>query len=355
MVLKRCLSVIGSCALLASATSASAQDAPLPAPTIGAGMRASFAHTDPERATPSDRVPARQRAPVRQRRGAQERQVHVQHRVQRRDNDVGVLDAGGAVRRSRRSSTSGSGRFLPPSDRANLYGPYYAQPLGGLHRRRPGRLSVHLPGPRQRRRCTGASSARSRSRAASFDGADGDRRRHACSRAGRVQVDFWDPEAGYYLNGTYYGDKNLLAIGVAGQVQGERQVGLQRRLPARAKARRRRRLHGRSRVGQVRPSSAATTRDYGDERRRLRARRLPVPEAGRHRARSRCSASTRRRNFSEGVDGADLDYDQKTTEINFNYVIKQFNARVMLFYKDTRFNAVQTDFKQFGVGLQIQM
>jgi len=38
--------------------------------------------------------------------------------------------------------------------------------------------------------------------------------------AGRVQVDFWDPEAGYYLNGTYYGGKNLLAVGVAGQVQG---------------------------------------------------------------------------------------------------------------------------------------
>ena len=33
--------------------------------------------------------------------------------------------------------------------------------------------------------------------------------------AARVQIDFWDPEDGYYLNGTYYGDKNLLAIGGA--------------------------------------------------------------------------------------------------------------------------------------------
>ncbi len=39
--------------------------------------------------------------------------------------------------------------------------------------------------------------------------------------AGRVQVDFWDPEPGYYLNGTFYGDKNILAIAAAGQVQGE--------------------------------------------------------------------------------------------------------------------------------------
>ena len=37
--------------------------------------------------------------------------------------------------------------------------------------------------------------------------------------AARVQIDFWDAEDGYYLNGTYYGDKNLLAIGVATQVQ----------------------------------------------------------------------------------------------------------------------------------------
>ena len=59
--------------------------------------------------------------------------------------------------------------------------------------------------------------------------------------------------------------------------------------------------------------------------------------------------------FREGITPLDVDYDQKTTEINFNYVIKQFNARVMMFFKDTRFDAVSTDFKQVGVGLQIQM
>ena len=42
---------------------------------------------------------------------------------------------------------------------------------------------------------------------------------HEVLGAARVQIDFWDPEDGYYLNGTYYGDKNLLAIGGATQVQ----------------------------------------------------------------------------------------------------------------------------------------
>jgi len=59
--------------------------------------------------------------------------------------------------------------------------------------------------------------------------------------------------------------------------------------------------------------------------------------------------------FRDGKTPLDFDYDQKTTEIDFNYVIRQFNARVMVFFKDTRFDAVRTDFTQFGVGLQLQM
>ena len=53
--------------------------------------------------------------------------------------------------------------------------------------------------------------------------------------------------------------------------------------------------------------------------------------------------------------GTGVNYDQKTTEINFNYVIKQFNARVMSFYENTRFNNVKPNTWQAGIGLQIQM
>ncbi len=35
-----------------------------------------------------------------------------------------------------------AGRFLPPSDRANLYGPFYSHEWNCLHRRHPGRISV---------------------------------------------------------------------------------------------------------------------------------------------------------------------------------------------------------------------
>ena len=42
--------------------------------------------------------------------------------------------------------------------------------------------------------------------------------------------------------------------------------------------------------------------------------------------------------------------------MNFNYIIKQFDARVMSFYRDTRFNdAVTKNNWEAGVGLQLQI
>jgi hypothetical protein len=57
--------------------------------------------------------------------------------------------------------------------------------------------------------------------------------------------------------------------------------------------------------------------------------------------------------FREG--GALEDYDQDTTEFNLNYVIKEFNARLMFFVINTDFSAVKTSGTRVGVGLQLQM
>jgi len=59
--------------------------------------------------------------------------------------------------------------------------------------------------------------------------------------------------------------------------------------------------------------------------------------------------------FRDGASIFDVDYDQKTTEFNLNYVIEQFNARMMIFIKDTRFDAIRSDFLQIGIGMQVQM
>ena len=132
-------------------------------------------------------------------------------------NDVGILDAVARLEFSD-GLNIWVGRFLPPSDRANLYGPYYSQ-----------HWSVFTDGVQDgypfvfQGRDNGAmywgQFDKVKVSAGAFDGSSstGD---DTLIGAGRVQVDFWDAEPGYYLNGTFYGDKNILAIGGAGQVQG---------------------------------------------------------------------------------------------------------------------------------------
>ena len=262
-------------------------------------------------------------------------------------NDVEILDAVAQLAFSERFNVW-FGRFLPPSDRANLYGPYYSH-----------HWSVYTDGVQDgypfifQGRDNGVAYwgqfGMIKLSAGAFDGASatGD---DTVIGAGRIQLDFWDPEPGYYLNGTFYGDKNILALGAAGQVQGsdksaynvdfllERKVGEGGAFSIEAEWAKYDRLGGyNARYG---------TDDGGYV---LGAFLFPgmVGEG-----RFEILAKYAQARFREGLTPMDLDYDQKTTEVDFNYVIKQFNARVMVFFKDTRFDAVRADFVQVGVGLQ---
>ncbi len=110
-----------------------------------------------------------------------------------------------------------AGRFLEPADRASLYGPFYAHNWrvysDGVQDGYPGVYQGRDNGVMywgqfdKVKVSTGA-----------FDGKSATGRNELLW-ASRVQVDFWDKEDGYYLNGTYYGDKNLLALSGANQVQ----------------------------------------------------------------------------------------------------------------------------------------
>ena len=110
-----------------------------------------------------------------------------------------------------------AGRFLPPSDRANLHGPYYAN-----------EWSVYIDGVQDGY----ASVAVGRDDGIAYWGqflndmlsvSGGAFSVPSTFGTGnivwaeRAMVDLWDPEKGYYLNGTYYGDKDILALGVAAQ------------------------------------------------------------------------------------------------------------------------------------------
>jgi hypothetical protein len=317
---------------------------------VGAGLQTSFVHTEPEDADGSDAFTLNSvrlyvNGPV-----TSTIKFMFNTEYYGATNTVGIMDA---VARLEFSDTFNIwfGRFLPPSDRANLYGPYYSH-----------HWSVFTDGVQDgypfifQGRDNGVAYwgqfGMVKVSAGAFDGATatGD---DTLIGAGRVQVDFWDPEPGYYLNGTFYGDRNILAIGAAGQVQGgdksaynvdfllERKVGAGGAFSVEAEWAKYDRLGGYdARYG---------TDDGGYV---LASYLFPsLVGDGRFEVLGKFAQAR----FREGLTPLDVDYDQKTTELNLNYVIKQFNARVMVFFKDTRFDAVRSDFRQAGVGLQIQM
>jgi hypothetical protein len=167
--------------------------------------------------------------------------------------------------------------------------------------------------------------------------------------AARVQIDFWDPEDGYYLNGTYYGDKNLLAIGGATQIQDGHTAStvdflLERKLPNGGVVSIESEYSNYNRLGGYKTAYAKSQGAYV-----LGSYLFPKAVGiGKFEILGKFAKA-------EFTHGATPNYHQKTTEVNFNYIIKQFKARVMTFYKDTRFNRVEPNFWQAGVGLQIQM
>jgi hypothetical protein len=166
-------------------------------------------------------------------------------------------------------------------------------------------------------------------------------------------VDLWDAEDGYYLNSTYYGDKNILAFGGAGQVQGddgtaysvdfllERKVAVGGAYTIEAEWAK---YDG---LGGYNPLYGTNDGGYV-----LGAYLFPALVGP---GRFQVLAKYAHARFREGAGSLNFDYDQDTTELNLNYVMRQFNSRLMLFYKDTHFDAVQPDSKQIGVGLQVQM
>ncbi|OGW61080.1 MAG: hypothetical protein A2638_02810 [Nitrospirae bacterium RIFCSPHIGHO2_01_FULL_66_17] len=114
-----------------------------------------------------------------------------------------------------------AGRFLPPSDRSNLSGPYYlnawdfpfVQQYPAVFAGRDD--GVALWGQ--------TGGGRFKYQAGAFEGqgdtATGPNQNDALLFAGRLTLNLWDPEPGYYNSSTYYGAKNVLALGLVAMTQ----------------------------------------------------------------------------------------------------------------------------------------
>ena len=136
-----------------------------------------------------------------------------------------------------------AGRFLSPSDRANMAGPYYSSGGGGGYWANVSSRygwnggvigrdeGVAFVGSFLEDKLAVSFGAFEGDNIFRFSGAGGtrlDQRENSTAAqtlgaddklmyAGRVQVAFWDSEPGYYGTGNYFGAKDILTVGIAGR------------------------------------------------------------------------------------------------------------------------------------------
>jgi hypothetical protein len=266
-------------------------------------------------------------------------------------NKVAVLDAVGRFEFSDYFNIW-AGRFLPPSDRANLYGPYYANDWTPY----ADGIADFYPSV-----ATGRDNGVAywgqfgilKVSVGAFDGqsinsvvAD----KSKLLYAGRLMLDFWDPEAGYYLNGTYYGEKDLLAVGLVAQSQDSKTTAsldalMEKKLPnGGAVTIEAEYLHDNGLSG------LTTSKGwYG-----LGSYLFPqVVGIGKIQLLGKYSQKTIDSGF---VNDSTVAADKlKTLEIDVNYIIKSFNARVGLYYLHQKDDLGDFSPHEIGLKLQLQM
>ncbi len=267
-------------------------------------------------------------------------------------NKIGVLDAVAEFNFAPQFHIW-AGRFLEPSDRANLYGPFYSNEfLAFTDGVQDGYSSIYQGRDNGVMYWGDFFNQRMKVSVGAFDGMSATGQGQVLGAA-RVQFDFWDKEDGYYLNGTYYGDKNLLSLGGATQYQDGR-VGstidflLEKKLHNGGVVTIESEYSNYNGLGGYQVNYAKSQGAYG-----LGSYLFPkVVPIGNIKGKFELLAKYAKADFTHGTG---VNFDQKTTEVNFSYVIKQFNARVMSFYEDQSYNNVKTDVWQAGLGIQVQI
>ncbi len=244
------------------------------------------------------------------------------------------------------------GRFLPPSDRANLYGPFFANEWKVYNDGVQDGYNFVFQG-RDNGAMYWGDFSKLKVAIGGFDGRTAGTGKSDIIGAARLMVDFWDKEDGYFLNSTYYGDKNILAIGAAGQLQDSKTASsLDFLLDKKV-------LNGGAFTIESEYTNYNGLGGYVGGFKSQGAYALAsflfpkVVAIGKFNGKFDLMGKYAKADFTRGPTAS---FDQKTTEINFSYIIKQFNARVMTFFQDQRFNTKSVPNNwQAGVGLQIQM
>jgi len=345
--LRRCVPAL-LVGLLACAVSAQAQT-PMPV-TVGAGMRTSFVHADEQSTTGSTDRFLLDSARI-YLNGTVTPTIKFTFNTEYNGvtNNIVVMDAVGRFEPSKKFNIW-AGRHLPPSDRANLHGPYYAHEWGSFIDSIQDGYPTTVVGRADGMTYWG-DFGKAKVSAGAFDGPKTTGGPKVLTAA-RFQYDFLDPEEGYYLNGTYYGGKKILALGGAFQNQSgntaatadflfETKMGDAGAISIQSEYSYYDRLGG-------------WDGNYGLSRGAFILGSYLFPQEvgpGKIEILGKYAEAS----FVRGITTANVDYRQKTSEADLTYVIKEFNARITTFYTNKKFTAVKPDVWTVGLGLQFQM
>jgi hypothetical protein len=353
LITRRCAPVLLSLLGLIAFAAQSRAQANLGPITVGAGLQTSFDHVDTTGGGPTDDTFALNHARI-YINGPVTDSISFMFNTDydSTSNKIGVLDAVAEFNFAPQFHIW-AGRFLEPSDRANLYGPFYSNEfLAFTDGVQDGYSSIYQGRDNGVMYWGDFFKQRMKVSAGAFDGKSATGKGEVLGAA-RVQFDFWDKEDGYYLNGTYYGDKNLLAIGGASQYQ-DGKVGstidflLEKKLPNLGVFTIESEYSNYNGLGGYQANYAKSQGAYA-----LVSYLFPkVIPIGKITGKFQLLAKYAKADFTHGTG---VNFDQKTVEVNLNYVIKQFNARIMSFYENVNFNNVKPDTWQAGLGLQIQI
>ncbi len=247
-----------------------------------------------------------------------------------------------------------AGRFLPPTDRANSYGAYYSNNWNfyadGVQDAYP---SVSLGRADGLAYWGDFADKKLKISAGLFDipaTKKGSPDAGKMMTAARVQYDFWDAEPGYYVNGTYLGEKDILAVGVAtNMIDGDMATNLDLLVEKKVNGGGALTYEGSFISHDKLPSDYFTPGVYteGDGYYSLVSYLFPQNVGiGKVQVLGKFGTAS----FEKGPTA---DFDQDTTEFNINYIIKSFNARVSLFYIDKSYSAVMDGTKTLGLGVQL--
>lgn len=243
-----------------------------------------------------------------------------------------------------------AGRFLAPTDRANSYGAYFSNNWNfAADGTQDGYPFIDRYG-----RADGVAywgdfaDTKLKISAGLFD-IPATLGKNETMVAARVQYDFWDAEPGYYVNGTYLGEKNILAVGGAtNMVDGKSTTNLDFLMEKKVGDGGAFTVEGEYIVYDKLGGYDAGFSE-GNSFYLLSSYLLPGKIGpGKVSVLGKFGTTS----YEKGVTA---DYEQDTTEFNVNYFLKSFNAKVSLFVKDTAYTAtsVKSDNTQIGLGVQL--